>query len=312
MEYIPISRVVLEVGQFDTSLMRAINKGYTLSGTDYQKGPAYSLANVREAVFVRDHYTCKCCGKSIKDGVILRTHHNIHVSKGGSDSVDNLVTVCSKCHTSANHKPGKPLESGAFGKLPPLRDASYMNIVRWYLVNEIKDKFPDIQVYTTYGAYTKYSRRKLGQLKKTHANGAYAMGLFHPKHRHEEIHIKKRRRNNRVLSKFYDAKYEDIRDHKVKPASQLSCGRTNRSIPRNNVNNERIFRGIKVSNGRVSARTERYYFQPFDTVVYRGNNTLVKGTHCNGTRVLLENKKSVKISDLKLIKHIGGWQFLSI
>jgi hypothetical protein len=45
------------------------------------------------------------------------------------------------------------------------------------------------------------------------------MGEFHPKHRHQEEHFKKRRRNNRVLSKFYDAKYLDVRDHTIKKAS---------------------------------------------------------------------------------------------
>ena len=310
IDYMPITRTVLEVGQFDTSLIRAIEKGDVLSGTDYQRGPAYGLANKREAVFVRDHYTCRCCGKGIKDGVKLCIHHNVHRSKGGTDSIDNLVTVCDKCHTVKNHKDGMPLESGAFKNLPPLKDAAFMNIVRWYIVNELKEKHQDILIHTTYGAYTKESRRKLGQLPKTHANDAYAMGEFHPKHRHHEIHIKKVRRNDRILSKFYDAKYIDIRDGVKKSGSQLSCGRTNRSIPRNNDSNERVFRGIKVSNGKVATRKQRYYFQPFDTVIYGGNITLVKGTHCNGARVMLENKKSVKQSELHIIKHTGGWQFL--
>jgi hypothetical protein len=69
-------------------------------------------------------------------------------------------------------------------------------------------------------------RRELGQLAKTHANDAYAMGEFHPKHRHQEEHFKKRRRNNRVLSKFYDAKYLDVRDHTIKKGDQLGCNRT--------------------------------------------------------------------------------------
>ena len=92
----------------------------------------------------------------------------------------------------------------------------------------------------------------------------------------------------------------------------VSQGRKpDRSVPRDNPNNERIYRGRKVSNGIVSVRKHRYYFQPFDTVIYRGNITAVKGVHYDGARVMLENGKSVKPTDLQLIKHTGGWQFLS-
>ena len=143
-----------------------------------------------------------------------------------------------------------------------------------------------------------------------HANDAYAMGEFHPKHRHHEEHWKKNRRNNRCLEKFHDAKYIDIRDGCNKSGSQLSCNRTKRSIPRNNSRNERKFRCQKVSKGRLSLRKKHYGIQPGDVLVYRGKIALAKGVHCNGTRVVLENNKSVKIADLHIKKKKGGWQFL--
>lgn len=313
--FFPIVRIVAEVGQFDPALMRAQDKGETLEGVDYQHGPAFSLANKREAVFVRDNYTCQVCGKSLKDKVILTTHHNIHRSKGGSDSVDNLVTVCTKCHISKNHQPGKPLESGAFGKLPPLKDASFMNIVRWFIVDEIKEAFPDIEVRITYGSYTKDARRKLGQLAKSHANDAYAMGDFHPSHRHQEGYIRKRRRNNRVLSKFYDAKYFDIRDAKVKTGKELSCNRTNRRESRNNPNNERVYRGYKVSKGRISTRRQRYDIQVGDKVTYKGKEYISQAVITNGKYIVLQRasqsltNKSLNCSPAAIEKvvHCGGW-----
>jgi hypothetical protein len=311
----PITRIVAEVGQFDPALMRAKEKGKTLQGTDYQQGPAFGLENVREAVFVRDNYTCRVCGKGIKDGKILCTHHNIHRSKGGSDSADNLVTVCTDCHTSENHNEGKPLESGKFGKLSPLKDATYMNIVRSFLINEIRELFPNIEVLTTYGSYTKASRRKLGQLPKTHANDAYAMGDFHPSHRHREVHIVKRRRNNRVLCKFYDAKYIDTRDGKTKKGSELGCNRTNRREPRNNPKTDRIYRGQKVSKGRVSVRKKRYTIQSGDRVTYKGKQYTAQGTVNNGASIILQTAKqsptgkAVTCSPDKITKviHCAGW-----
>jgi hypothetical protein len=306
----PINSIVLEAGQFDPAAMQAMEEtGEILQGTDYQHGKKYGLANLREAVFARDGYTCQICGKSVKDGVILHAHHIIYRSNGGTDRINNLLTVCDKCHTPKNHKPGGKL----YGLNPvtkTLKDAAFMNIVRWQIINEVREMFPGIEVRHTYGSYTKASRRELGQLAKTHANDAYAMGEFHPRHRHLEEHWKKARRNSRCLEKFYDAKYIDIRDGKKKSGSQLGCGRTKRSIPRNNPQNERMFRGHSVSKDRISVRRKRYCIQPGDTLIYRGGITSAKGVHCNGTRVILETGRSVKITDVRIKKKRGGWQFL--
>ena len=150
----------------------------------------------------------------------------------------------------------------------------------------------------------------LGQLEKTHANDAYAMGEFHPKHRTETLHWQKTRRNNRILSKFYDAKYVDIRDGSIKKGTAIGCNRVNRSVSRANPNSERMFRGTKMSKGRESIRRKRSEYQPGDIVRYIGKNYTVHGSHCNSTRVVLENKRSVSVKDIVSVRKRGGWQFL--
>ena len=308
----PITSAVLEVGQFDPAAMQAYEEdGTILEGTDYQKGRKYQIANTREAVFVRDHYTCQVCGKSVKDGAVLAVHHILPRSKGGTDRLNNLLTVCTGCHTSGNHKPGGKL----YGLKPvtgTFRDAAFMNIVRWQILNALREEFSDIDITHTYGSYTKASRRELGQLAKTHANDAYAMGTYHPKHRHQEEHFKKRRRNNRILSKFYDAKYLDIRDRSVKKGDQIGCNRTKRNVPRNNPSSERVFRGHKISKGYVSVRRCRYSVQSGDTVLFNGRKYVSKGVHCNGSRVILKNvngkDKSIAIAKIQCVKHVSGWQ----
>ena len=305
----PITSAALEVGQFDTAALQAAEEGRTLSGVDYQRGPRYQLANLREAVFVRDQWTCQICKKSISDGVILHAHHIIPRSAGGTNRLNNLLTVCHKCHTPKNHKPGGKL----YGLKPmtgTFKDATFMNIVRWYIVNEIKTLYPDIVIHHTYGSYTKAARRDLGQLPKTHANDAYAMGEFHPRHRHRETHYQKRRRNNRVLSLFYDAKYTDIRDGSKKSGSHLSSNRTNRRIPRNNPQNERIFRGHKISKGRVSVRKVHYILRPGDIVKFQREHISIAGIQNLGSYVKLDNRKVVAVSKIKIITHVGGWQFI--
>ena len=99
-EVCPITRAVFETGQFDPAAMQAMEEtGEILEGTEYQHGKRYGLANLREAVFTRDHYRCRICGKGAEDGVILHAHHIRYRSDGGTDRINNLLTVCSNCHT---------------------------------------------------------------------------------------------------------------------------------------------------------------------------------------------------------------------
>ena len=133
------------------------------------------------------------------------------------------------------------------------------------------------------------------------------MGEYRPLHRAKTMIYQKRRRNNRILEKFYDAKYVDIRDDSVKSGQELSCNRTNRSEPRNSSKNERIFRGTQKSKGRCSIRRRRYELRPGDLVLYNGNRFEISGVHCNGIRVILKDNKSVAINKIKPLKHINGW-----
>jgi hypothetical protein len=138
------------------------------------------------------------------------------------------------------------------------------------------------------------------------------MGRFHPKHRSHEEHYRKRRRNERVLSKFYDAKYVDIRDGEVKKAAALGCNRTNRREPRMSDKNKRIYRGKKVSKGYVSIKKERASIPTGSLVRYKGKTYQTKGMHCNNTRVILDAKTkkqmSVPIQNVKIICRTGGYK----
>lgn len=65
--------------------------------------PKYSKnwADLSEACKMRDNYTCQHCGaKGVKNGgtAILHAHHKVSKSKYGADHINNLETVCVKCH----------------------------------------------------------------------------------------------------------------------------------------------------------------------------------------------------------------------
>ena len=53
---------------------------------------------MRHEVFKRDGYKCVECGASRDDGATLHVDHKIPVSKGGTDELDNLQTLCQDCN----------------------------------------------------------------------------------------------------------------------------------------------------------------------------------------------------------------------
>ena len=304
-QFIPVQRIVLEMGQFNTQVLKAVAEGKPLpEGVDYQHGERYGTDTLREAVFTRDQHTCQCCGRSIKDRAILHAHHIRYRSEGGSNAMGNLVTVCEKCHTPANHKPGGKLY-GWKPKLPSFKGATYMTTVRWILYGQVKALFPDKDVRITYGAETKRSRLNRN-LEKTHVNDAYSMGDYHPKHRGKPVYLKKKRRNNRCLEKFYDAKYIDSRDGKIKSGQQLSNGRIDRNHKKDS-ENLHPYRREKHKKGRRSIRRQHYRIQPGDKVLFRGEVYIAKGCHDKGARVMLYPGKSVAMGKVRVRAYAGGY-----
>ena len=304
----PITKVTLEVGQFDPAVLDAIEAGKPIpEGTDYQHGPRYGYDTLREAVFARDGYRCAVCGRTpFRDDIALRLHHVGFRTGDRTNKLSNLASVCEQCHSPKNHKPG-----GKLWDLAPSKgtaSATFMNIVRWRIYEEVKAF--GVETHITYGAVTK-RERKDRNIEKSHANDAYCIGAFRPKHRTRTQYFEKRRRNNRILEKFYDARYVDIRDGKAKKAAELGCNRISGSVPRNTPRNERRFRGEKLSAGRRSIRKDRYPMQPGDTVIFDGKKRVVKGTHNKGASVQLIGGGDVTPKKLFPFCHVGGWRKVS-
>ncbi len=305
----PITDVYTEMGQFDIQVLAAVQEGKPIpEGLDYQYGPQYGIDTLREGVFQRDKYTCRFCGRSAlnpKDRAILHVHHAYFWRGQHGDRLEELATCCEKCHTTANHQKGGKLW-GFDEKLPRYVGAAFMNSVKWYIWEILKRDLP-CDVHMTYGAVTKRSRLSLG-LEKSHTNDAYAMGTFHQAIRADSIVLRKRRRNNRILEKFYDAKVIDRRTGKKVSGKDLGCERTKRKEPRVSEKSLRQFREQKVKRGYRSIRKQRYEIQPDDLLIYNGQTLHAKGVHSKGTRAIIrETKKSVAISQVKIFKHVAAW-----
>ena len=171
---VPQALVIIELGKFDPHKL----KDPTIEGVGYQLGELYGWENLKMYVFSRDGYTCQIC-KRKRDadgkGLKLHAHHIIYRSLGGSDRVENLLTVCTDCHTAVNHLPG--------GKLYELKEKAYqkprlnlaaatqMNIIKSAIVRKYEN---DENVFFTLGYVTNLHRKGL-RLPKSHVNDAVAI-----------------------------------------------------------------------------------------------------------------------------------------
>ena len=59
-------------------------------------------SRIRQAVLDRDEYQCQICGNEAQTK--LHVHHILKRKEGGTDHLDNLLTVCPKCHPKADNK----------------------------------------------------------------------------------------------------------------------------------------------------------------------------------------------------------------
>jgi HNH endonuclease len=66
------------------------------------------------AVLARDQWTCCSCGRSARqDGVLLEVDHILPRSRGGSNAMDNLQTLCRKCNQGKSHRDSTDLRRDA-------------------------------------------------------------------------------------------------------------------------------------------------------------------------------------------------------
>jgi len=202
---LPISNLILEVSQFDTTLMKnpnLINKKVRHWG--YQKGFNYGYSSRREAILHRDNYTCQCCGKK---NCRLEVHHIKFKSDGGTDDEENLITLCKECHdgvhagtVTLNKKPKKSKN---------LKHATHMSIIRSWLLK----KYPD--AIETFGFVTSENRNHL-KLEKDHYIDACVIASGGLEFKELDVIYRKRRVSvqDRILTK-------GIRDEKKLPTGKI-------------------------------------------------------------------------------------------
>lgn len=148
----------LELASFD--IHKITNPAVTRF--DYSKGRQKGFYNVRAFVLQRDSHFCqKCDGK--KKCEKLHVHHIVFRSNGGSDSPDNLVTLCESCHNDLHTHKDAEKESLKLRKSvrKNTKDATQVSIV----ASQLRKFFGEFK--ETFGYETKF-KRELSGFKKSH------------------------------------------------------------------------------------------------------------------------------------------------
>lgn len=284
---LPINKIKIEVANFDIQKI----KNPDIQSIEYQQGDMLGFWNVREYVLHRDNHQCQNPNCKNKDkNPILEVHHLNYRINGATERPDDLITLCNKCHTPENHKgflrSWKP-------KLKNFKDATFMSMVRWIMVNKLNEKY---NVEYSYGYITKNNRINL-HLGKTHYNDAYCISGTFSNKRVTPIFFEQIKRNNRSLETFKDAQYIDKRTGEKVNASILNCGRTTRNKNKDG-ENLRKYRGEKIRYGIRSIRKQHYFYQPGDLIKYENKIFTVKATQNKGKYVSLKEIKKVPRIDL--------------
>ena len=167
---LPVSRVNIEVGSFDTQKMQQPE----IAGVEYQQGELKGY-HLREYLLEKWKRRCAYCGA---EALPLEIEHIVPRSRGGSNRASNLTLACHAC----NQRKGK-LTATEFGfpavqakARVPLVDAAHVSSLKTRVVRDLQTIFGESQVGITYGYQTKYKRIQVLDLPKSHSNDAVAIG----------------------------------------------------------------------------------------------------------------------------------------
>ncbi len=274
----------IEVGKFD--IQKMMNPD--IKNKEYQNGRCAGYYDVRYFVFARDNYTCQVCKKLNK---ILHTHHLVYKSKGGSDRADNLITVCTDCHSSENHKEGGILYNWMIKhkKVKQYKEATFMNIIR----KRTFQKYPNSVI--TYGSETTPHRKEL-VLEKTHYNDAIAISKIEniKENPQEYFYIKQFRKKKRSL-------HESIPTRGRRKEKNVNAERRNKNSP---------YRAGWFMNDMVSFQNKVGWIYGFsggesgkECVLRDINGEIIRDSKRS------KNNPNVKFSSLKFICHNNNWQY---
>lgn len=101
--YSSVQQIGYDVGFVTLNMHRIkqmVSKGLTFSFKSCRRGRKSLSVRTRRKVMERDRFQCVDCGRSPQNdpSCVLHIDHRLPVSKGGTDAMDNLQTLCDWCN----------------------------------------------------------------------------------------------------------------------------------------------------------------------------------------------------------------------
>ena len=224
----------------------------------YQKGNQLGFYNVKAYVLSRDNYTCQHCKGKSKDHK-LHCHHIVFRSNKGTDTPENLITLCNTCHDALHE--GKIKLSG---RKSITKHATEVGIIK----SQIKKSEWDF--IETFGYETKFKREQVLHLPKTHYFDAVSICFTNLKVKFDNIlylkkHVSKgdyqQRTGKRSEKKIPTGKLFGLRKFDLIQTEQgvgiVKGKRSSGYFAITDIMGNKIHDSVKVKNGckRLRART---------------------------------------------------------
>jgi 5-methylcytosine-specific restriction endonuclease McrA len=150
---LPVSKTTIETASFD--IHRITNPAVV----NYQNGRMKGFYNAKAFVLERDSHLCQKCKGASKDRK-LHVHHIVFRGHCGTDSPDNLVTMCEKCHNGLHkHKDAEKI-SLTLQKKRQMKTtgATQVSTICAYLKTKLEFE-------EAFGYETKFNRERMGYAK---------------------------------------------------------------------------------------------------------------------------------------------------
>ena len=203
---IRINQIHLEDVAIDT---RAMTDGYKPYKWQYTKSNRLD-ENIRKATIIRDSNTCQMCKKT---NTQMEVHHIVPKRLNGSNSINNLVTLCKSCHKKITGTEEQYIDTlqSIIGKknFSFLNHASHVMVGKNYLQQELRYIAP---LRLTTGGDTA-NKRINWDIDKSHSNDAVVITNLTPNKdlNIEEYTIKPiRRKSKGKVKNVYGFKYRDL------------------------------------------------------------------------------------------------------
>lgn len=233
---LPVSKINVEVANFD---IQKINNP-DIQGKEYQQGNLYNYENKKSYLIARENGRCQLCGKESIKNNSFRSHHIIQRKDGGTDAPENLALLHKKCHDRVHEKGLK------FNKNKQFKSETFMSIIRWNIVEELKKILPTT---FTYGYITKIKRNEIG-IEKSHSNDAFVISKGTTQKRSSTYSIQQKRKNNRCLQLNRKGFMPSIRKQRysIQPQDLVKIGRNWQVTKGSHCKGTRIVIGKKSTN----------------------------------------------------------------